>query len=507
MTFEKIPSTLKNPLFYVEVGDPIGAGEDVKTSVIIGQRITGQGTGTNDTPIQIFSADDAAAAAGLGSIAHRLALHYFEEDKGSQEVILVPIADAGGGAKAAKTFTFSFSGGTTLTASGTIAFLVAGEKVRVNVMAGSDIAAVGAAIQAAFGADEAGAVAIGSRVPVTCAATGGACTFTARNAGVLGNDIRIVINYFGTPGGEVMPGNLVCDTYDEFLASGSGIPDITAALLALSPYAIFGLIEPHYTADELLEKLNEFADRWDWDISTFGGHFFGVVKKTLTEIVGVAAVDDNLKNDLHACGVAAARVPFDSVALCAAYAGACISSLRNDPSLPVQSVRLSSLYPVRKADRLTINELESLTAAGFATIAFDSTGVPVVSLERTTMLKNALGAPITGGEAIQVPYTTQYLIESMRTYCRTAYARVKLVDDGARTDEGVAVVTPLEIKSDVGSLADDWEGAGLIESAEQFKSALIVERDSVNKNRVNIGVEPDLANQLRVIAVRAVPRV
>ena len=143
--------------------------------------------------------------------------------------------------------------------------------------------------------------------------------------------------------------------------------------------------------------------------------------------------------------------------------------------------------------------------AGFATLTYDSTGTPVVSLERTTMLTNTLGAPITGGEAVQYPYTTQYIIEAMRTYCQTAYARVKLVDDGARISEGIAAVTPLEVKGDLGTLADEWEAAALIESAAQFKAGLIVERNSTNRNRLDIYAGPDLANQLRVIAVRVVP--
>ena len=507
ITFETIPATQRNPLFFVEVGDPKGTGSAVKTTAIIGQRITGKGTGTNDVPAQVFSADDVAALCGVGSVAHRLAYHYFKADRSALKVICVPVADAGGAAKAAKTHTFSFSSGVTLTTSGTINFLVAGHKVRVNVTAGMDLTAIGLAVQNAFGTDEAAAAAIGSIVPVTCTATAGACAFTARNAGPLGNDIRIIVNYLGTSGGEVLPGNLTVDDSDAYLTGGTGVPDITAALLALAPYSIFGLIDPLYSADELLEKKNEFADRWAYDVASFGGHFTGVTKETLGDLIGSAKIDDDLKNDWHCCIPAAPRVPWDGVSLAGAYAGACLASLRIDPALPVQGVPLSSLYPVRESDRLTNSELETLTAAGFATLTYDATGTPVVSLERTTMLTNALGAPITGGEAVQYPYTTQYIIESMRTYCQTAYARVKLVDDGARIAEGVAAVTPLEVKGDLGTLADEWEAAALIESAAQFKAGLIVERNSTNRNRLDIYAGPDLANQLRVIAVRVVPEI
>lgn len=507
MTFEQIPSTLKNPLFFVEIGDPKGTGQAVQTTVIIGQRITGKGTGTNDVPVQIFSDDDAAGIAGVGSVAHRVAQHYFASDKSALKVILVPVADPGGSAKAAKTLTFSFSSGVALTTSGPLNFLVAGQVKTVNLTAGMSLTQIGDAVTLAFGTDEAAAAALGSDLPVTCTNTAGACAFTARNAGPLGNDIRIILNYLGAAGGQALPGNLLVDDSDAYLSGGTGVPDLTAALLALAPYSMFTLVDPLYSADELLEKKNEFADRWAWDVSSFGGHWTGVCKETLGDLVGSAKIDDDLKNDWHGHVAAAPRVPWDGVSLAGAYAGVCTQSLRNDPSLPCQGLPMSSLYPVRENDRLTIPELEILTAAGFATLAYDASGVPVISLERSTMLTNSLGAPVTGGEAAQVAYTTQYLVEQMRTFCQTEYARCKLVDDGAQVAEGVAAVTPLIVKGDLGNLAVDWEKAGYIESAAQFKAGLIVERNTLNRNRLDIFASPDLANQLRVMAVRVVPQV
>jgi phage tail sheath gpL-like len=505
MTFEQIPNSLLNPLFYAEVGDPKGAGAVTRTTAIIGQRISGYGTAVNDTAYQVFSPDDVAVLAGSGSIAHRLAMAYWSTDKTPQKVIVVPVADLGGAVKASKTLTLSFSSGVTLTASGTIHMLIGGIKLRVPVAAGQSLTDIADAIELALGTDEAAAAAIGSIYPVTMTNTAGAMLFTARNAGVLGNDIRILTSYLGTAGGEALPGNLLIDDYDAYLASGAGVPDITAALTALSPYPIFGLIEPHYTADELTEKKNEFADRWGYDVSTFGGHFAGVCLGTLGDIVGSGKIDDNLKNDWHGVVAAFPRAPFCSVEFGAAYAGACLRSLRNDPSLPVQGVSLPYMYAVRDNDRLTISDLETLAAAGFATASCDTTGTPIVSLERTTMLTNSLGAPITGGQACQYAYTTAYIVEEMRTFVQTEYARCKLVDDGARIAEGVAAVAPLEVKAALGALADGWEERAIIESAAQFRAGLVVERDTLNRNRLNVSISPDLANQLRVFAMRMVP--
>lgn len=505
MTFESIPASLRNPLFYAEVGQPKGAGVPLRTTAIVGQRITGQGTGTNDTVYEVFSADDVAALCGVGSAAHRMAYHYLAEDKTPQQLLVVPIADAGGSAAGTKTLTFTFSSGATLTASGTVNFLIDGQSLKVNVTAGMSLTDIGKAVEDAIGKDEAGAVALGSMLPVTCAATAGAIAFTSRNLGALANDIRILVNYNGPAAGEALPGNLLIDDSDAYLASGSGVPDITAALTALEPYSIHMLVEPQYTTAELLEKKVAFAERWDYSVSTFGHHAAGVTTAALADLLGSGKIEDNLANDWYSLIPACAKVPWSGLVLGAAYAGAVAKSLRNDPSLPVQGVPLMSLYPVRRADWLTGAEIERLTAAGFATVTYDATGTPVISLERTSLLTNSMNAPVTSGEAIQYPATTSYLIEDLRTMVQTELARVKLVDNGSRVAESVAAVTPLEVKGMIFGRIDAWEVAGYIENAQTIKDNLVVERNALNRNRLDVYLLIDLANQLRVCAVRVVP--
>ena len=44
---------------------------------------------------------------------------------------------------------------------------------------------------------------------------------------------------------------------------------------------------------------------------------------------------------------------------------------------------------------------------------------------------------------------------------------------------------------------------GLVENMQAFKNTLIVERDGMDPNRVNVLYGPDLINQLRIFAVLA----
>ena len=158
----------------------------------------------------------------------------------------------------------------------------------------------------------------------------------------------------------MLPGNLTVDDSDAYLTGGTGVPDITAALMALAPYSIFGLIDPLYSADELLEKKNEFADRWAYDVASFGGHFTGVTKETLGDLIGSAKIDDDLKNDWHCCIPAAPRVPWDGVSLAGAYAGACLASLRIDPAL--------GLIPEISGNRLMVSVRLMQVQPGFASV-------------------------------------------------------------------------------------------------------------------------------------------
>lgn len=506
MTFDSIPESLRNPTIAIEIGDPLGTGAAQKTSVIMGQMLA-SGTGAVNVPVQIFSADDAAILAGVGSQLHREVIAYLSNDRTPEELLVVPLAAGVAAAAASKTYTLSFSTGTVLTESGRLSLCVGGRDAVVNLIAGQSIADIGDAVEAVFGADEAAAVALGSLYPVTCANTGGALKFTARDAGACGNDIRITINYWGPTAGERFPGNLTCDAVDGYLTGGSGVPDLTVAFTALDPLPVFALFEASYSSAELIEKKSEFAARWGYDVATYGGHYCGVVKATLVELLGSGTIEDSLQNDWHCvcAGMAKGRNPSEEFG--AAYMGACVASLRSDPSRPIQTVTVKGMAPIRKADRLRSADLESLTAGGFATAGYDVTGAPIVSLERTTMLTSSTGTPISGGEAVQYPYCMQYIAEDTRSTLSAEYPRSKLVDDASRVAEGVDAVDTLEIKATIAKRIRAWELAGIVENADAIIADLVVVRNVVNRNRVDIAFGPDLANQLRVMALRITPRI
>ena len=80
------------------------------------------------------------------------------------------------------------------------------------------------------------------------------------------------------------------------------------------------------------------------------------------------------------------------------------------------------------------------------------------------------------------------------------FPRHKLADDGYPVSDGQAVMTPLVGKGEAVALARDWYDAGLIENFAAFKESIVSERDATDTERLNQLLQPDVINNLRVVA-------
>jgi len=75
-----------------------------------------------------------------------------------------------------------------------------------------------------------------------------------------------------------------------------------------------------------------------------------------------------------------------------------------------------------------------------------------------------------------------------------------LADDGHDTQAGSYVATPSLVYEETMSLATLLLDKGLIENLEDFKAALIVQRNSTNPNRTDTLLPFDTMNQFRMVA-------
>jgi len=194
-------------------------------------------------------------------------------------------------------------------------------------------------------------------------------------------------------------------------------------------------------------------------------------------------------------GVAGPSAPWE---WSAAYAGNIAKSGQADPARPFQTLPLLSILAPTEAEQFTLTERNNLLFDGIATYKVTA-NQPVIERAITTFQTNAAGAADTSYLDVNTLLTLSYLRFSFRNRMATKYSRHKLANDGTRFGPGQLVITPLIGKAEAVALFAEWEEAGLVEGLDQFKRDLIVERNSVDVNRLDFLLPPDLINQLRVV--------
>lgn len=496
--FVNTPSNLRIPLFFAEL-DPSKANtaQATQRTLLVGQ-IVGGGTYTAGTPVRVASAAEAVTGGGKGSILSQMAAYYALNDSAG-EVWALPLADAGGASAAAGTLAVTGPA----TAPGTIALYVAGVLIPVAVSSGDTANAIAANIAAAINASD-GRVSgnpamIACGLPVTASATGASVTVTARNAGLLGNDIDLRLNYLGTAGGEALPAGVgVAITA---MAGGATNPALTTPLTNLSDQA-FDFIVCAQTDSAALTALKAFlADngggRWN-PLSQIYGHVWTAMRGTAGTVAAAAAA----QNNQHLTIIPFYDGPNPVWGWAAAFTGAGAQSLRNDPGIPLQYLPVQGLLAPPMASRyLQPVRNTTLLYSGCSTWFVDATGA--VQMERiiTTYVTNAQGAADNSYLNVETLYTLMFIMRFMRNWVQSKYARIKLAADGTRVKANSRVVTPAVIRADIiASYLTLEEDYALVQQSDAFAQNLIVEKDQTNPDRVNVLWPGVLINQLRQFA-------
>lgn len=168
---------------------------------------------TDETPIQIFSPEDAGSKFGFGFMAHRLAVKAFDGSNGV-ETWIQPQSEAG--ASVASDGEIDFVGSTGVLA-GTLALYIAGIRVAVAITAAMTADNVATATAAAINAIK--------ELPVTATVLTTVVTIVSKSTGPWGDDITIKLNILA---GDVTPTGV--SSAITAMASGAGIPTMADAL-------------------------------------------------------------------------------------------------------------------------------------------------------------------------------------------------------------------------------------------------------------------------------------
>lgn len=476
-----------------------GAGQGAKFNLTwVENPVFGDiGTGIPDVPVAIGTLAQAEGKFGVGSELHRMFKIFFKNNF-ANEVWGGPVAEPPGATAATGTLKVS----SPPTEAGTVHLYIAGQHVPVNVGSSDTKEEVALAIMDAIIAHE--------DLPVepelgppndTVFLT---CTFR----GVNGNDIRVESNYFGQIGGEVGPKGLVLDYPPTgFLTGGAGVPEFDNLISNMGEQEFEYVAMPYSDSTSIMAWNEEygFSDigRWGWMRQHFG-HVFSCMRGNYSDLMQFGV--DFMGGNSGVLSIMAFELttPTPMFELTAAYTAKAQRALSNDPARPLQTLQLAHTLPAKLHERFVFDEINSLANNGFAIQkCWPGSGLPQIAREQTTYQVNLYGHGDDAYELVTTLATLARLLRNQRHAITSKYPRHKLANDGTRFGPGQAIITPGIAKAELVAQYKNDEWNGLVEDTANFKKFLLVERDPLNPNRLNVLYPPDLINQLRIFSVLA----
>lgn len=486
--FQQIPSNLRVPFFFAEVNNQnANTATQNQRALLIGPMITsgtGAGTATPGQPLISQGPSDAIAKCGAGSILAIMTQAYRNNDSFG-ELWYLPLADDPTGVVATGTIAFTAAA----TATGVIYLYIAGQRVTVTVTSSMTTAQIAAAVAAAINAV--------NTLPVTATVTTSTVTLTSKNKCLAANDIDIRMNYGGVRAGESTPAGL---TFTITAMSGGAVnATLTTALANLADMP-FDFIACAYTDSTSMTALTTFLNfttgRWSWQEMIYG-HVFCAVRGTYGSLTTLGPT----LNDPNSSVMGFYDSPTTSWEWAAAYTAAVAVSIRANPGVPMQTVALTGILAPPIASRFILSERNSLLFDGISTFTVDTAGVVHLDGTITTYQTNSFGQPDNSYLQVNTMYLIMAVIRSLQTMVTSKYSRMALAANGTLFAPGAPIVTPNDIRADLIANYGELEYDGLVQDSQAFAQGLVVQQNTGNPNRVDIGYDPTLINQLNILAL------
>ena len=490
ISFNQVPTNLRVPFVYVEFDGSRaqqGLAQQPFKTLALGQKIAA-GTATALEIVRVTSNAQAVELFGPGSMLANMIEAYLANDSFT-ELFVLPIVDDGGAVAATGTMTI----GGAPTAAGTMYFYVAGRRMQIGILSSDTPALIAGKVIAAVTAQ--------TDLPVTAVVgiNPEDIDFTAKNAGLVGNDIDLRLNYFD---GEVLASGVTVTLPNPandrgLLSGGTGTIDPVTTLAAIPEEQYNVMINP-YTDAAFLTALENELDERAGPLEQIEGV---ALASSAADFATVTTLGDS-RNGKYSSIMSSHLSPTTPWEWAAAIAGNVAFYGAIDQARPFQTLELKSIKSATLQELFTLSERNALLFNGIATSTTSSDGTVRVERVITTYQENDAGAEDTAFLDVNTALTLSYLRFSLRNRWLTRFPRHKLANDGTRFAAGQAVVTPKIAKGEIITLFREWEEIGLVEGFDQFKTDLIVERNVTDPNRLDVLMSPDLINQLRITAAK-----
>jgi len=471
ISFDSISSGIRKPGRYTEFNTSLAVSslpQNDQKVVILAQK-TSSGSGTADVPVRIFTTADAILYCGTGSIGH-LACKAALEANPNIKLWVVPIDDAVGTPSAG---TITVTG--IASAAGSIDIWIGNEWINVPVANGAAVNDIAIDIDAAINAIE-------WKLPVTASVLTNVVTLTARNDGLLGNNIAVAyrINDVATTTLAVVQP-----------VSGATDPSIANALTAIYPADYNKVVCTLNDATNLaLLKTHLGTISSAVEDRPCTGYFgYTGVQATVETLCGTTLNEERIT-----CGF----IPYTKTTerghsldyeVAAAYTAVIASE--EDPARPHYGMVLPGIAPSNLEKRLSRTQQESCLENGVTPLEVTNSEEIAIVRAITTYTTNSASVADVSMLDLTTILTLDYVALAIETRQALRFPRSKLSEK-----------TPPRVRTQIIDVLKQLETLEIVERVDENLDGIIVERDLVDNNRVNCKIPTDVVNGLAVIANR-----
>lgn len=476
ISFDNIPSSLRNPGTYIEFNNELaGASSTMFKAVLIGQKLA-SGTQEAAIPVRVTDPKQGAALFGQGAML-AAECEAFLNANTDTEMWAIALDDKNDGSQAS----WPLKVLTAAVRAGTLYLYIGGSRVSVGVSAGDEVATIAASIAAAINSD--------LDLPVTATVSTDTAVIKAKHKGEVMNGLDIRVSYYD----EAIPSGVTLELGTE--TSGSGNPDIITALDAMGDEWFNWLVCPYTDTFNLVQLETELGERFG-PMAQIGSRAFIAYSGTH----GQSGTFGSARNNPHISCMGTGTSPTPPYLLSAINAATAAKSLSIDPARPLQTLVLKGMLAPSRHERWGQTERNLLLYDGISTFTVGDDGTCRIERQITMYQTNASGLSDASYLDICTPETLERIRYEQRLMVAQKYPRHKLASDGTQYGAGQAIVTPKIIRGELLSLYREMEKKGWVEDYESYEANLIVERDADDANRLNWRDTPNLVNQLRITA-------
>lgn len=370
---------------------------------------------------------------------------------------------------------------------------IAGVPVQIRVLSTDTAAQIATKLTAAINS---------SHLPVKATVASAVITITCRWAGATGNEIRC--SFTGPHGrrGENQNSSRLARVLYNFstpnMSAGAGeyLPAATISSIGGRPFDIFVYPQTGQTNMDIFQDfMDGIAGRW----SPFQQLYGHTVTANIGSFSGLGTLAD-ARNDPHQTILGIMQSIMPSWQWASSLAAVMLTHWAAPPELsrPLQTLELRGMFVGSDDDEsFDPTERQILLEKGISTFHVDDDTTCRIDRVRTLRKTNVFGDPDPSWADAITMFQAQYLVRAMRAMIQGNFSRAALTTD----ESGIpGFASPMLIRLAIIHEYRRLEKLGLVENSNLFAQFLIVERDEVDRNRVNVLMRPDFVNQLRVVA-------